>query len=199
LNGETHDALADTMASRNVMSENHAISIGALIDRSPENQHTFVNAIGKAFRSIGETTMEVSFLEDPSKKIWQTFAVVKNCAAALVMGDTFLRMTETLTKFRYRLKRVARMAKQCWRLCYMNVSYRQLSCSIDGQSVFANADTGSEIDLASLDYASRRGWNIENFGPDGGYVELADGSIVKLAGYVDAFLDVGGKSSGKRF
>jgi hypothetical protein len=43
------------------MSEDQAISIGAVIDQSPGKQHTFVNAIGKAFRSLGETTMEVSF------------------------------------------------------------------------------------------------------------------------------------------
>jgi hypothetical protein len=66
LNGTTHHALADTMASRNVMSEENAASIGAVIDRSLGKQHTFVNAVGKSFRSLGETTMEVSFLDDPS-------------------------------------------------------------------------------------------------------------------------------------
>lgn len=199
LNGKTHHALADTMASKNVISEEHAVFISAVIDRSPGKQHTFVNAVGKSFRSLGETTMEVSFPDDPSKKSWQTFAVVKNCAATLVIGDPFLRMTETLTKFRYRLKKVTRTIKQCWRLCYMDVSHRQLSCSIDGDSVFANADTGSEIDLVSLEYANRRSWRLEKLGPDDGYVELADGSIAKLAGYVDAWLDVGGKSSQKTF
>jgi hypothetical protein len=77
----------------------------------------------------------------------------------------------------------------------MDVPHRQLACSIDGQSLFANADTGSEADLVSLEYANRRGWDIKEFG----YVELADGSIVKLAGYVDAWLDVGGKSSRMEF
>ncbi|KAH8588324.1 hypothetical protein B0O99DRAFT_639521 [Bisporella sp. PMI_857] len=186
------------MASKNVMSEEYAVSIGAIIDRSPRKQHTFVNAVGKSFRSLGETTMEVSFPDD-SSRIRQTFAVVKNCAAALVIGDPFLRMTETLTKFRYRLKKAIHTVKQCWRLCYMDVPYRQISCSIDGHSVFANADTGSEIDLVSLEYANRRGWHIEKFGPDDGYVELADGSIVKLAGCIEARLNIGGKSSRKTF
>src|SRR5947208_3356360 len=35
LNGKIHHALADTMASKNVISEEHAISISAVIDRSP--------------------------------------------------------------------------------------------------------------------------------------------------------------------
>jgi hypothetical protein len=169
LNGKTHHALADTMASKNVMSEEHAASIGAVIDGSPGKQDTFVNAVGESFRSLGQTTMEVSFPGDPLKKIRQTFTVVKNCAAALVMGDPFLRMTETLTKFRYRLKRVARTITQPLRVCYMDAPHRQLSCSIDGHSVLANADTGSEIDLVSLEYAIRRGWYFENLGPDDAY------------------------------
>jgi hypothetical protein len=55
------------------------------------------------------------------------------------------------------------------------------------------------MDLVSLEYANRRGWNVEKLGPDNGHVVLADGSIVKLAGYVDAWLDVGGKLSRKTF
>lgn len=199
MNGSVYNALPDTMASKNAMSEGFAVSIGAIIDRSPGKQHTFVNAVGKSFRSLGETTMEVSFLDDPSKKIWQTFTLFQNCAAPLVIGDPFLRMTETLTKFRYRLKKVTCTVKRCWRVCYMDVPRRQLSCAIDGHSVFANADTGSEIDLVSLEYANQCGWHIEKLGPDDGFVELADGSIVKVAGYVEAWLEVDGKSSRKTF
>lgn len=192
LNGKTHHALADTMASKNFMSEAHATSIGAVVVRRAGKQDTFMNAIGKLFPSLGETTMEVSFPDDPAEKMWQTFSVVRNCAAALVMGDPFLRMTEALTKFRHRLKRVARTAKQHWRLCYIDAPHRLLRCSLDGDAVLANADTGSDIDLVSLEYAHRRGWRLETFGLGEGYVELADGSIVKLAGYADALLDVGG-------
>ncbi|CAH0025575.1 unnamed protein product [Clonostachys rhizophaga] len=199
LKGKTHHALADTMASKNVMSEEHATSIGAVIDRGPGTQHTFTNAVGKSFQSLGETTIEVSFPDDPLKKIKQTFAVVKNCAAALVMGDPFLRMTETLTKFRHRLKKVAPTVKKRWRLCYMDIPHRQLSCSIAGHSVLANADTGSEIDLLSLEYTNMRGWSIEKLGPDDGYVELADTSIAKLTGHVNVWLDVGGKSTWRTF
>jgi hypothetical protein len=87
------------MASRNVISEKHAASISVIIDRGPRKQHTFINTIRKSFRSLGETNLKISFPDNPSEKIWQTFAVVKNYAAALIimLGDPFLRMTETLT------------------------------------------------------------------------------------------------------
>lgn len=105
LNGKTIDAVPDTMSSENIITESYARRIGAIMDRRQASRHTFTNACGKPFQSLGETTIEVSFPDDPFKTWKCKFAVLKRCAASLVMGDPFLRMTKTLTKFRYRLRR----------------------------------------------------------------------------------------------
>ncbi|KAI1198777.1 hypothetical protein F5X97DRAFT_323046 [Nemania serpens] len=64
---------------------------------------------------------------------------------------------------------------------------------------FADADTGSDIDLVSLKYARSRKWYITPLPHDEGFVILADEEIVKLAGYVDADLSFLGEPVMKRF
>ena len=197
LDGKKYDALADTMASENIMTEAHATMIGAVVNRS--KRRNFRNACGQTFKSVGETKVEVSLPEDPSKNWVCSFAVLKSCPIPLVVSDSFLRVTETLTKFQHRLKRIFNTTQKYWRVMYMDIPRRQLACSIDGISGFANADTGSEIDIVSLKYAQTRGWDIKKLKSDEGYVQLSDGSIVKLAGYVKTRLDVGTTSSLQTF
>ena len=198
INGEPSDALPDTMSSANIMTRAYAAKIGAQVDTA--RVQIFMNACGKAFQSCGETVVDVAFPENPSK-IWRAcrFAVVEKCPAPLIMGDGFLRLTETLTKYRHRLKRLVGSLKKMWRVCYMNRPRQMLNCSVDGHSVMASADTGSDVDLISLDYAKSRAWKIRNNPEDACHVLLADGTEKKLAGYVDQPLMIGNTIIQQRF
>ncbi|KAI1160101.1 hypothetical protein F5B18DRAFT_540887 [Nemania serpens] len=193
-------ALPDTNATCNVMTEQLAQSMGAYIKRSAAHTCVFTNAVGVQSRSVGETSLQVSFPDDPLKS-WQcTFAVVQNCPEGLVFGDHFLRIvTETVTKFRHRLtKAVSGLARRTWRLMHMQRPRQKLGCLVDSELVFANADTGSDVDLVSLEYARFRGWDITCLPVDEGFVILSDGTIAKVLGYVDADLRVGGIATGER-
>ncbi|KAI0508639.1 hypothetical protein F5B22DRAFT_386203 [Xylaria bambusicola] len=108
-------------------------------------------------------------------------------------------MTETVTRFRHRLKKaVSDLARRTWRLMYMQRPRQKLECLVDSERVFANADTGSDIDLVSHEYAKFRGWDITRLPDDEGFVVLSDGTTAKVFGYVDADLRVQGHATGER-
>ncbi|KAJ9608351.1 hypothetical protein H2200_007339 [Cladophialophora chaetospira] len=192
MNGIACDALPDTMSTANIMTKAHAISIGAAIDPDARKRSQFTNACGTSFDALGEVVVDVTFPSEPCK-IWRgcRFAVVEKCAAAVIFGDAFLRATETLTKFRSRLKKTsAYLPRKLWRICYMDAPLRQLSCAIDHRSVRANADTGSDVDLVSAEYAKSRAWRIQPLPEDTGHVILADETVRKVAGCVEVPLTV---------
>ncbi|KAI1170637.1 hypothetical protein F4777DRAFT_105571 [Nemania sp. FL0916] len=196
------EALPDTNATCNVIAEQFAQSIGAHIDRSVTRQYVFTNAIGIQSRSVGETSLKVAFPDNPLKT-WQCkFAVMPNCPEGLVFGDHFLRtVTETITKFRHRLKKaISTLAKRTWRLLHMQYPRQKLECFINSSPVLANADTGSDVDLVSLNYAKLRGWDIDPLPYDEGFVILSDGTIAKVSGHVDVDLFLRGTNNeSKRF
>lgn len=127
INGNPFDALPDTMSSGNMMTEAVANALGISIERAESKRQTFKNACGELFQSVGEALAQVSFPGESHQEC--RFVVLSTCATPLIMGDPFLRMTETLTKFRHRLKKASTSAtRKAWRLCYMIVPSQRLEC-----------------------------------------------------------------------
>ncbi|KAK6079241.1 hypothetical protein SCUP234_05794 [Seiridium cupressi] len=89
--------------------------------------------------------------------------------------------------------------KKIWKLMLMENARQKLGCQIDGDLVFAIADSGSDLDLVSREYAQFRGWDITTLPHNEGFVMLANEDIVKLTGYVETSLSIGGKSALRRF
>ncbi|KAH9908476.1 hypothetical protein F4778DRAFT_776773 [Xylariomycetidae sp. FL2044] len=194
------DAFPDTNATCNVMTKNFALSHNVPIKRSLGRQRIFTNAVGQQSTSIGEASLRVSFPDEPTKSWLCNFAVAQKCPEGLVFGDHFLRtVTETVTRFRHRLKKSVSSLKKVWRLMHMERPRQKLHCHVDAEPVFANTDTGSDVDIVSLEYARHRDWDITRLPNDEGFVILSDGSLVKITGYVDANLRVAGKAKEKRF
>lgn len=201
IKGRRFDGFPDTNSTRNVMTEAFALSVGAEIDRTTAGRAIFTNAIGEKMSSVGRTSLTVAFPDNPGKSWSCQFQVVQDCPEALVFGDNFLRvLTETLTKFRHRLKKAAVSGiKRMWRLLQMDMPQQKLECHIDSQLAFANMDTGSDVDLVSLEYAESRGWDISYLPSDEGYVMLSNGTMKKVTGYVDTWLNLGEDVSKRRF
>jgi hypothetical protein len=199
INGETFHALPDTMSAENIISESLAKTLGIAINTDESKQRTFMEACGRPFQSLGEAMVSVSFPGECANAFDCRFSVVKTCTAPLLMGDSFLRATETLTKFRHRLRRIVTSSmKKYWRLCYAGVPRRRLSCFVDSNSVQANADTGSDVDLVSRAYAFQRGWKIKKLRRGKGFVQLANKTLVKVSGYVKLRLSIDKSSKPKR-
>lgn len=114
-------------------------------------------------------------------------------------GEPFLRLTETPTKFRSRLKKVVTPLKQAFRLMRMDPAHIKLDCEIDSERSLVTIDTRADVDLVSSIYAQTRGWDIKHLPECEGYVVLVDESIEKLAGYVDTSIRVGSVDSTVRF
>ena len=186
------DALPDTNATENFITRELVAKIGISIDSSTGKQQTYQNACGGSFRAIGEAVLDIWFPNNPSQ-VWSQcrFVVVEKLAAAVIIGDPFLRLTETLTKFRYRLKKVSNPFKKIWRVCLVDTPCRKIGCSIGSVPVMTSADTGSDVDLISMDYARSRGWRVHEMPEGNGCVTLADGTVKKVSGYVEVPLSIG--------
>ncbi|KPI34542.1 uncharacterized protein AB675_7414 [Cyphellophora attinorum] len=198
--GVAVNALSDTGVGRNIMSLDHAQKCGASIDSSSEKQHTLSNAVGQEFRCIGEATVRVAFPDrlTPARNV--VFSILEICSEPLVMGRAFLKTTSCLTRFRHRLIKVARSAAQSLsRVMHMDSSSERLSCQVSAQRVAAYADTGSDVDLVSLQYASEHMWGIIRNPGESDRVTLSDGSVHELEGYVDLPITIGAETSMRRF
>jgi hypothetical protein len=205
--GNVARALPDTEAGYNVVTETYAKSMGATLDRSPHIQKTFTNAVGRKFQSCGIAELNIALPKDAGKVLRSKFAVLKKCAEPLVLGNSFLRENEIFTKAGYShdlvkavSSSVAASSKRMFRVMHMEQPRQKLTCALDRQHALANADTGSDIDLVSLQYARSRGWEIKRLHEhEESYVMLADEDEVQLAGYVEACLSVEGNEMMKRF
>ncbi|KAF3010329.1 hypothetical protein E8E14_007671 [Neopestalotiopsis sp. 37M] len=205
--GKTVMSLPDTQASRNIVTEDYAASVGALIDRDPANQCTFTDAVGGQIHSSGTVQMDIALPHAPTRLINVTFSVVKNCLEPLVLGNSFLEEHQIFTKNGYSHNLVKASSGlthsngiEMFRLMHMGDLEKKLVCSIDSRPAFAKADSGSDFNLFSEDYVLSRGFIIKRFKKgETSYVKLADGSQKHLAGYVEAGLSVNGSETPHRF
>ncbi|KAK9781946.1 putative Peptidase A2 domain-containing protein [Seiridium cardinale] len=123
--------------------------------------------LGK-WESSGIASLRLSFPDDPGKTWDCDFAIVEKCAAPMTLGKAFLDATEVFTRFSHRLTKGALHMKRTIvggfkkirKLMLMKNARQKLGCQIDGDLVFAIADSGSDIDLVSREYAQFRGWDI---------------------------------------
>ncbi|KAG6365557.1 hypothetical protein INS49_007168 [Diaporthe citri] len=211
INGRPAHALPDTGITGNAICEDYALDIGATIERPPSKHH-FVNAKNQPFESVGTTRLTVSIPEALSKNCprreWVcSFAVVKQLAAPLVLGNQFLRKTEALVSLAHLMVRktisvmgdkIDRLRK-VWMFMHMNLPTQKLGCSLGAEPAFAALDSGSDIDAISLTYAKLRKWRIKPLPEGEGYVLLANNELVKLSGYVETTLGIRGGCIRKRF
>lgn len=188
IRGRTERALADTGAQENVMSEAFARELDLTVDKSEVRGFRFVNAIGETMKAIGHTTIHCGLGGHPTQsdrsgtetKFW----VFSKLVEPLVVGRKFLESTETLTRFRHRLHKVFASRGSSLRILHMELPRWRINCTVNDRQVMANPDTGSDLDLVSLDYAQRCGLRIHRSEPDCQSVEFADLSQKKLAGFV---------------
>lgn len=210
IKGRERYALPDTGLVGNAIAEDFALSIGAVIEPG-RSKHTFVNAKNHSFQSVGTTKLVVSLPEggssNPSVRKWTcSFDVVKQLPAPLVLGNKFLKMTEALTSLAHRLVRKSMSVyghhslgpRKFWRFMHMEMPRQKLGCFLDAEQAFAAVDSGSDIDVVSLDYVNQREWQIHPLSEDECYVMLANNELVKLAGHVETTLGIQGGCMSKK-
>ncbi|ERF68161.1 hypothetical protein EPUS_05242 [Endocarpon pusillum Z07020] len=189
-NNSTYKAVPDYGAGENVIEEPLAMKLGADINYSAAARTSFMNAQGGTIKSIGTATLKCSFPNEPRREFQCVFRVLRKMVVPLIMGRKFLIKTKTLSDHPERLQYDTRLSDKFWRLFHLAKPQSLLRCSVDSQEVLANADTGSDIDLASLEFAIAGGYTIHPAQQGRDRVLFADGECVKLRGTIDVELDI---------
>jgi hypothetical protein len=182
-------ACPDTGADVNIISDELARTAGyAPYGLLPEKTE-FALANGKIVEAIGqiESTCSFGVEMDSSVSFTCMFYVLLKAATPIIMGLSFLEKTKTMTEHRERLVRVPRPAFQPLSVYSLDRPRKVLECEVDRIGTLAVADSGSDVDIMSLVYASERGFEIHQEETE---VEMADGSLAIASAFVRANLSV---------
>lgn len=154
-------ALPDTGSSQNIIDAVFVRSLKPQVTVQPLNptsDHPLVAPDGEKIPCIGKVYLPWAFKDE--KRMYELcFYVVENCSHQVIIGNGFLRKTETFEKHQGRLE----ITKRCDPDCFPGnavsaqevVPYRRqiVSGTVDRRSVNASLDTGCEANLMSEDYA----------------------------------------------
>ncbi|KAL8737152.1 MAG: hypothetical protein Q9181_001970 [Wetmoreana brouardii] len=183
---------ADSGSEDNIMAAELALFFNVNIDRDLKHQKMFRVANGNIVKAIGRLVIDVAFAREPDTKVLDCiFYVFETLITPLIIGMSFLNLTETLVKYKHRLQSVDMLDPGPLQLCSLDTPRCRLLCQANMQSKLACADTGSEVDLISLPYVKQRGFNMTDVEFEDSMVQFADGSTGHLAGKVDITIVLG--------
>lgn len=180
----------DSGTHDNHMSLDLATEMGYEIDTSEASRGSFQLPTGKIIEAIGRVSAQVRFAKDPDHEDGRVicfFNVFSRLASPVLIGMTFLKATETITKYTQRLVDLPPSVKRSFSLCAVGNATNRVCCIIDGRDVVASADTGSELALMSGAYAARHGL-LREYSCE--VLELADGSLEYTSGFADVVVQV---------
>lgn len=184
-------ACPDSGSDDNIMSRKLADQFGLQVmnieDPAPS---AFVLANGKTVSAVGQVHLKCAFSKavPDNALIDCVFYVFKTLAVPMIMGIEFLQATETLTKHRDRLVEELVPSLQALRVCSVGRSKKDVVCRVGNYVGCATADTGSDLDLVSPEFAASRGFHVKD-----SYVELefADGSTDYTMGMIKTAFSIG--------
>ncbi|KAL4943118.1 E1-E2 ATPase-domain-containing protein [Aspergillus oleicola] len=186
VHGRKVNAIPDTGSDESVISTACASELGLIIRHDPDPV-TFKLANGRFVKSQGVVRATVYFARGSNRTeaVAEPFKVFPNLAVPLILGRGFLKYTKTLSKYDDRLQMAWNLYERqpsIPRVFHLSAPKQRLRCYIDGVPVYANADTGAEMNLASRKWAEAH--NVPIRKPDRGYerVMLADGSVARISG-----------------
>ena len=178
----------DTGARANLMALSFAESIGLhLFDREPESQVSFLMANGCLINSIGRVTARWRFKKGETESYTISFYVFAECCFDVIIGDSFLRETQTMSTNEHRLSWVPRpeWALYVRRINLLGCPSQRMKGKLGGDEVFALADSGAEGgNLVSYEYAKRRGWLTGDLFGKRNLLQFPDGSQSRTEGQV---------------
>ena len=197
LNGSVFVSRPDSGSEQNIISVDIVNQLGTAVNSREEHQREFRLGNGKVIKALGRVTLDCSFAIGPHAQLSCSFYVFQFLITPLIMGMSFLDETETLSKYRHRLRPRSSVPRGIFQLCSINNPRRRLCCFAEGHPTLANADTGSEVDLISLDFARRREFFMTPASESWSKVQFADGEISPLEGKVTLCIHLGSSKATK--
>ena len=112
---------------------------------------------------IGTVNVRWAFADKPTETIEIVCHVISNCVYDVILGNRFLSMTETFTKYKHRLTKCLSSAARVLRFNLLDGSRQLLEGTLgDGNKVYAVPDTGAEgnvLDLRFVEcFRAATGW-----------------------------------------
>jgi hypothetical protein len=191
---EHGDRSTDVRACPDTGSDDNIISYALVKDLHLESKITtkegkkFEIANGSIVEAIGEVTAQCSFGIGGVLAVDCVFHVFQSLAVPIIMGLEFLTQTETYTKYTERLVEEIVPSMQNLRINAIGTPRRNIVCQLDTWVACASADTGSDVDLISPQFATSRALNIV---PETHRLEFADGSFGYTSGLYTASFSIG--------
>ncbi|KAG4267393.1 hypothetical protein FPRO04_12953 [Fusarium proliferatum] len=175
------DALPDTGAKRNFVSQQLVESLGLVPkDRTKE---IFRLPSGAAIRSCGTVDVPFTFFGESEHHLLDC-CILPKCTQDLILCQTFLKATGTLTKFAHRITKSLRKSVPRFRFNLIEDDTCCLEGSFDAIPSIALADTGCDAMLISADFARRHSLEVDKGVEHRHLVEYADGSLNTTTGII---------------
>ncbi|CVK85335.1 hypothetical protein FPRO06_07535 [Fusarium proliferatum] len=175
------DALPDTGAKRNFVSQQLVESLGLVPKDS--TKETFRLPSGASIKSCGAVDVSFTFLGESEHHLLDC-CILPKCTQDLILCQTFLKATGTLTKFAHRITRSLRKLAPRFRFNLIEDDTCCLQGSFDDIPSIALADTGCDAMLISADFARRHSLEIDKGVEHRHLVEYADGSLDTTTGII---------------
>ena len=190
-------ALPDTGSSQNVIDKNLVQSLFPSIPVRPVDESTdnlLVAPDRQPIPCIGKIPLSWMF-KGESQKHRRWFYVVENCSKGVIIGNGFLRQTETMSKHRHRLEVTKpsesfttpdHLLSEGVNEARLDECLRQLVLGrINDTEAVASLDTGCEANLMSFDYAESLQTTIMPLPTSEQHVKYADGRRDNILGQVE--------------
>jgi hypothetical protein len=175
-------AFPDTGAATNFISLPYARQRGLRIDENVRKRVKVGD--GSTIRVVGTTTLPFTFAGEPEKHNL-TFHVLRKSVHDVVLGSTFLRASETFTRFAHRVGRRIREAvgNGIHRVHFLG-SQQYVNGVANGVHVDAVPDTGADVSVMSAKFAKANGFDTDEDEQHRILLGFADGSTAKARGVV---------------
>ncbi|KAF2493059.1 hypothetical protein BU16DRAFT_564350 [Lophium mytilinum] len=158
LNNNPVSAFPDTGAAKNVISLNYCERLGISVEKS--SRLSFQLPHGRIVHSTGKTRLRWRFA-DESKYITADFHVVPSCTHNVILGNSFLTLTKSLTKFFHRIKTSWLPTPQRLGVQLLGFQRQRVFGYLNGNHVDAIPDTGSDVLLISRAFAKKHGYQVQ--------------------------------------
>ncbi|KAM0803052.1 hypothetical protein BDR22DRAFT_819267 [Usnea florida] len=203
-------AVPDTGSSQDVIDKNLVESLFPSIPVYPVDESTdklLVAPDREPIKCIGKVFLSWTF-KDENEKHHRWFYIVENCSKSVIIGNGFLRQTETMSKHRRRLEVTKPSDPDSppnYPLSKGVHEARQDEClrqlvrgRIDSTDTLASLDTGCEANLMSIEYAKSLKIDILPLPSSEQHVKYVDGRRGSILGQVEvdwSFVDTPDKAT----
>jgi hypothetical protein len=180
--GGSSFARPDSGSDRDIITEIFAADNGIIVQRGEADKSIFKLGSGKLIQSVGRALVPLMIFGDDQFDEHRWLDVLAKCPVPLILGLEFIRKFKLFTHKKHFLEdspyNFGNLSVPRW----IGSPQERISFVADGVSLIAGADTGSDLDLMSLQCARRRGFKIDTSESARNRVMLADGTIVETIG-----------------